>query len=227
MKTTQLVPNYQEVKQGQSWIGGPTNHLQRQAVPGYCGHIHGLYAENQHGKTYAKITAECINKRNDVGADYSGDLRYKTVYNQEFNKPNLRNAPLQNVADKILNERKQEQELLYQIQQENYEKAPKSINDIPPIDRLPVVGYQGYRPVYRPPLKKVVPPAKPEKTQSEFDKLAPSLQKNLLESNPILQRQLDSKIPPVVGYTGFQKGTRAENEFGKTYRQLSVLSQQK
>lgn len=30
---------------------------------------------------------------------------------------------------------------------------PKSINDIPPIDRLPVVGYQGFRPVYRHPIK--------------------------------------------------------------------------
>lgn len=32
-------------------------------------------------------------------------------------------------------------------------KIPKSLNEVPPIDRLPVVGYQGHRPVYRPPQK--------------------------------------------------------------------------
>ena len=47
-------------------------------------------------------------------------------------------------------------------------KIPKSIEEVPPIDRLPVVGYQGFRPVYRPPrregtwsIMQVVPPPEP------------------------------------------------------------------
>lgn len=32
-------------------------------------------------------------------------------------------------------------------------KIPKSIEEVAPIDRLPVVGYQGFRPVYRPPRR--------------------------------------------------------------------------
>jgi len=30
---------------------------------------------------------------------------------------------------------------------------PRSIEDVPPIDRVPVIGYQGFRAVYRPPIK--------------------------------------------------------------------------
>ncbi len=33
-----------------------------------------------------------------------------------------------------------------------------TIGDVPVIDRVPVVGYMGFRAVFRPPIKKVVPP---------------------------------------------------------------------
>ena len=56
MNTTKTVPNDFEVQQGTTWIGGPTNELQRQHIPGYSGHVHGLFSENVHGKNFARVT---------------------------------------------------------------------------------------------------------------------------------------------------------------------------
>ena len=36
---------------------------------------------------------------------------------------------------------------------QDFNKKPQNIQQISPIDRLPVVGYQGFKPVYRPPQK--------------------------------------------------------------------------
>jgi hypothetical protein len=37
--------------------------------------------------------------------------------------------------------------------QENYRKQAKTIDEVPPIDRMPVPGYMGHKPVFRPPIK--------------------------------------------------------------------------
>jgi hypothetical protein len=44
MQTTKTVPNFDEVQNGATWVGGPTHELQRQHIPGYQGHIKGLIA---------------------------------------------------------------------------------------------------------------------------------------------------------------------------------------
>ena len=44
MNTTKTVPNFDEIQNGATWIGGPTHELQRQHIPGYQGHIHGLFS---------------------------------------------------------------------------------------------------------------------------------------------------------------------------------------
>lgn len=41
-----------------SWVGGPTHNVQDQHIPGYIGHVHSMYAENLHGKSFAKLTAD-------------------------------------------------------------------------------------------------------------------------------------------------------------------------
>ena len=50
--------------------------------------------------------------------------------------------------------------------------------EIPPIDRIPVVGYQGYRPVYRNPVKKF---REPEKEEYQTTKYADSQIKTVLD----------------------------------------------
>lgn len=71
MHTTKTVPDFNQVQNGVTWIGGPTHELQRQHIPGYQGHIPGLLAENVYGKNFARVTSECINNRNEKGIDHS------------------------------------------------------------------------------------------------------------------------------------------------------------
>ena len=44
MNTTKSVPNDFQIQQGTTWICGPTHELQKQHIPGYSGHVHGLHA---------------------------------------------------------------------------------------------------------------------------------------------------------------------------------------
>jgi hypothetical protein len=67
MNTTKTVPNFDEVQNGVTWVGGTTHELQKQHIPGDQGHVHGLIAENVHGKNFARVTAECVNNRNSKG----------------------------------------------------------------------------------------------------------------------------------------------------------------
>ncbi len=67
MKTAEIVPTYREVREAKTWLGGPTHIIQKQHIPGYQGHVHHLQGESQHGKTFARITAECLNERCEVG----------------------------------------------------------------------------------------------------------------------------------------------------------------
>lgn len=84
MKTQGLVPNYLEVRNGETWVGGPTHMLQKQHVPGYQGHVKGIDAENLHGKTFAKISAETLNYRNSRGFQLKPNEVYQTNYTEEF-----------------------------------------------------------------------------------------------------------------------------------------------
>ena len=65
------MPDYDHIQNGVTWLGGTTHELQRQHIPGYAGHIHGLSSENVYGKNYARVTAECLNQRNPRGIDPS------------------------------------------------------------------------------------------------------------------------------------------------------------
>ena len=69
MRTTQTVPEFGHIQDGTTWLGGPTHELQKQHIPGYMGHVHSLFAENVHGKNFARVTSECLNQRATVGID--------------------------------------------------------------------------------------------------------------------------------------------------------------
>ena len=69
MNTTKSVPDYDHIQNGVTWIGGTTHELQKQHIPGYAGHVKGLFAENIYGKNFARVTAECLNERHTKGID--------------------------------------------------------------------------------------------------------------------------------------------------------------
>jgi hypothetical protein len=69
MNTTKSVPDYDHIQNGVTWIGGTTHELQKQHIPGYAGHVKGLFAENVYGKNFARVTAECLNERHAKGIE--------------------------------------------------------------------------------------------------------------------------------------------------------------
>ena len=56
-------------KNAENWMCGPNHMIRRQHVPGYCGHIKGIQAENMHGTTYATNTWQSFTKKHSVGID--------------------------------------------------------------------------------------------------------------------------------------------------------------
>lgn len=67
MNTTKTIPTLEQVQEGTSWMGGPTHSLQRQHIPGYGGHVPTLASENVHGKSFSRVSAECLNGRTSTG----------------------------------------------------------------------------------------------------------------------------------------------------------------
>lgn len=41
---------------GENWIGGPTNNIKAQHIPGYAGYIPQKNSENLFGKSFARTT---------------------------------------------------------------------------------------------------------------------------------------------------------------------------
>lgn len=47
-------------KEATTWIGGHTQNLRPQHIPGYAGHLPGVIAENMYSKTFGKASSEAI-----------------------------------------------------------------------------------------------------------------------------------------------------------------------
>lgn len=89
---------------------------------------------------------------------------------------------------------------------------PDKIN---PIDRIPIVGYQGFTPVYMNPLRNY---KKIEELKKRFDEgLIPQPPENKVKA----LAELDV---PCVGYTGFIQGKKAENVYGKAFQRTAMES---
>ena len=53
--------------QGKNWIGGPSQNIKAQHIPGYAGYIPQVSSENLYGKSFAKTTAQAINGEYEQG----------------------------------------------------------------------------------------------------------------------------------------------------------------
>lgn len=56
---------------GENWIGGPTQNIKAQHVPGYAGYIPQIASENLYGKSFAKTTGTAINNEHERGFNHS------------------------------------------------------------------------------------------------------------------------------------------------------------
>jgi len=86
---------------------------------------------------------------------------------------------------------------------------------VAPIDRVPVVGYQGYLPTFMDPLRKF---HRIEEIKKQYDAgWRPREPQNNVKDVSELE-------VPCVGYTGFVKGKKAENVHGKTFQRTAMES---
>ena len=58
-------------RKGENWIGGPTQNIKAQHIPGYAGYVPQVASENIYGKSLAKTTAQAINKEYEKGIVHS------------------------------------------------------------------------------------------------------------------------------------------------------------
>jgi len=203
----QIPSNDQDI-QGLTWAGGPTHHVQKQHIPGYCGHVHGLQAENLYGQPFAKLTAETFSGDMTRGFIIDDKTRFKTTSGDTFAHPRGGTVGSDTLRQTAVN-------ILTQTQSNHW---PTQLEEIPPIDRIPVSGYQGYRATYRNPVKKV------QQTQSgPFNATVADIQVNYIQNHTEQRMDLERPVP-VVGYTGFVQGAKAKNIYARNYHNIVMES---
>jgi len=204
----QIPSNDQDI-QGLTWAGGPTHHVQKQHIPGYGGHVHGLQAENLYGQPFAKLTAETFSDNMTRGFIIDDKTRLKTTSGETFSHPRggtVGSDTLKQTAVNILRN------------SQTHWPSQSQLEELPPIDRIPVSGYQGYRPVYRNPVKKV------QQTQSgPFNATIADIQVNYIVNHTEQRMDLERSVP-VVGYTGFVQGNKAKNQYARSYHNIVLES---
>ena len=72
-----------------NWIGGPTDKLQSQYVPGYTGHVPALKAENLFAKSYAKVTGKALRMGTKRKNNFTDKDRFYSQNSLEFNPYNF------------------------------------------------------------------------------------------------------------------------------------------
>lgn len=77
-------------KAGENWLGGPTQNLKAQHVPGYAGYVPQVKSENLFGKSFAKTTGSAINGEYNKGQQPPLNERFQTMQQVEFGKENYR-----------------------------------------------------------------------------------------------------------------------------------------
>jgi len=79
---------------GGNWIGGPTENVAAQHIPGYQGYVPSINAENLYGLSFSKATKASINKEfprdPGVGKPPLGVNRFKTQSKADFSKTQFR-----------------------------------------------------------------------------------------------------------------------------------------
>jgi len=220
---------------GSNWIGGPTENLKAQHVPGYAGYIPQVASENLFGKSFAKTTAKAINCEHKTGFQHPIKDTYTTETAAEFNKSNFRQLrkDVDPAEGKDVNDAYNFHDAEFQGIEITQKRAYMD---------LPTVGYQGAKSLYRMPITNVnhrkdpffnINPLRPrlnvtDVTENESYKTLTENQKSALNSSKYremlgLPDNTEMKLP-VVGYTGHRMAYRAQNFYGKNFRDCAIQS---
>ena len=77
-------------KHGENWLGGPTQNIKAQHIPGYAGYIPKIKSENLYGKSFAKESGMSINNERPTGFEMPLNEKYKTTNMSEHGEEQFR-----------------------------------------------------------------------------------------------------------------------------------------
>lgn len=210
-------------KEGATWIGGHTQMLKPQHIPGYKGHVPGIYSENLYAKTFGNTTSKIMSKEHTIGNNIPTEERFTTTTQAEFSHKNFRrlahdDAPL------MQKDREGLEEYLSTVGIDPIELArlptePRAIDD------LPTIGYSGHQSVYRNNLyrkfgninfldsskfkAKLLSASSADLTsKKEYNTLSEPFKNTITKDTDITKKPI--KLP-IVGYTGHRPGNKAQN----------------
>ena len=109
---------------------------------------------------------------------------------------------------------------------------PGAPENVSPMDRVPIVGYQGYNPTFMNPLRKMKKMEEMRKRYTDGEVYVPESPEvpviffrfKFFANNQLQTEELEV---PIVGYTGFIVGKKAENVFGESYQQTVINNEAK
>lgn len=77
-------------KHGDNWLGGPTNNVKAQHIPGYSGYVPQIKSENIYAQSFAKTTGAAINGEFNKGINPPAKDQFTTTNGKTFGKDNFR-----------------------------------------------------------------------------------------------------------------------------------------
>ena len=197
---------------GSTYVCGPTHNVQHQHIPGYTGHVSGMYSENLHGKPYAKQTADSLCDRVEPGFIIEENQRFHPNYPEDYCNP-IEKRPLYTG----FGENKKTRQVYQTDPNIPCYGAPMDPEHVHPIDRVPIVGYQGFVPTYMHPLKK----------QKKMEEMRKRYVSGEIVVPPKPEIDSEDMNVPIVGYTGFLPGKKARNVYGESYQQTAIDNEAK
>jgi len=223
-------------KEGQTWIGGHTQNLKPQHIPGYKGHVPGIYSENQFAKTFGETTGKIIGQEITKGNNIPNSERFRTTTQEEFSHKNYRR--LANNGEVLMKKDKEDFEEYFGTMGIDPIELARLPTEKRAIDDLPTVGYWGSQSLYRHNLMKKagsanyldISPLKAKlRSVSNYDlratdgyqKVSNGFQATIDKNTDLTKK--DVKIP-VVGYTGHRPGNKAQNFYGKPFKECTMQS---
>jgi hypothetical protein len=223
-------------KEGATWIGGHTQMLKPQHIPGYKGHVPGIHSENLFSKTFGNSTSKIMAKEHTVGNNISNAERFTTSTQAEFSNKNFRR--LANDEEPLMKKDKDDFEEYFSTMGIDPIELAKLPTETRAIDDLPTIGYSGHQSIYRNNLYKKfgnvnlldISPLKAKlrsvsnvdmRSTQDYQGMSDNF-KNIVDKNTDLTKK-PIKLP-AVGYTGHRPGNKAQNFYGKPFKECSMQS---
>lgn len=223
-------------KEAETWIGGHTQNLQPQHIPGYKGHIPGMHSENIFAKSYGKATGKIIGKEHTIGNNLPNSERFRTTTQEEFSHKNHRR--LADNEEPLVKKDKEEFEEYFNTMGIDPIELARLPTEPRAIDELPTIGYCGAQSLYRHNLFKKqgspnyldISPMRAKlrsvnnidmRGTKDYQNLSNGFKKVVDKNTDLTQKSV--KLP-TVGYTGHRPGHNAQNFYGKPFRECAMQS---